>query len=124
MTLQSALALVVQNRQWQHLSNSAPADLELICTGTQMQWISLPQTLAQGSFVFVEAPEEIDPQKWQNLCPEQSQLELQPELTVNHNGTFESLLTRHVYAPSILTHHLVSRTYSKALSRAPPTLFS
>ena len=54
LALQNGLAVFAQNDQLSTLKSSAPEDLELICTGSEMKWISLSQSHTLGQLVFVD----------------------------------------------------------------------
>ena len=53
MLLQNALALGLASHTMQHARKMVGDDIELICTGKTMRYISLSATELEGEFVFI-----------------------------------------------------------------------
>lgn len=122
LLLQSSLAVFVQQGRLAAFQAQIEGDKELICTGTQMKWISHSLTEQTGAFVFVEPPEEFNDTSFEHLCPVGEYADIQPftkpaevEALINFQ-VFRALVTRLDQRPYTLF------AYQSPLSRAPPSL--
>ncbi|MCC2617137.1 hypothetical protein LJ739_12865 [Aestuariibacter halophilus] len=101
-------------KQWQF------ADIELICTGTTMKWVSVSQSQLAGEFVYVEAPAVVADIDLDNLCPMQLQGELPSGLTPAPVAQLDITLTYQVQQARLLAHPYTFFAYQHGQSRAPP----
>ena len=114
--------MFVQQDRLTAFQDKTQGDIELICTGTQMKWISLSLTQEIGSFVYVEAPEEFDDTSFEHLCPVGAFADIQPFDELSRTGVlitfqvFQALISRINQRPYTLF------AYQNPLSRAPPSL--
>ena len=70
MLLQSVFRLLFNSQQLAKLRLQSFNDIELVCTGKEIKWISLSKTAQSNHFVFVNAPEEAFDIDITNLCPD------------------------------------------------------
>ncbi len=97
-------------------------DIELICTGADMRWISLSQTELAGEFVFIDLDEH---QEADTSVPCINKVQADTQSTTLH--TLSALSVTIITAFNAHIERLAQRPYTafpyaKALSRAPPAL--
>jgi len=123
LAVQSGIAAFIQNDKIVHLNETAPADLELICTGSSMKWISVSQTQLAGHFVFVDFAKEDQQTHTPSLdthCPVALIADAQSKATF-YLAVFEPVSV----ILKAITQHLYQRPYTlfpyrKAQPRSPP----
>lgn len=107
----------------QHLAQArsfSDEDKVLICTGRDMKWVSMSASWQAGTFVFVDAPEDL-PQELKSIkCG---------DLFTQDLKTFAfsaKLIAAQLNTPDLIAQRLsapyLQAQYAKALSRAPPTV--
>ena len=122
LALQGTFAVVVQHDRLANVQASTTGDVELICTGAEMKWISLPLTEELGQFVFVEAPEEFADLPLDNLCPEGALADAQSAYGLVSQAVLVQFHRYQGYAASLLQRPYTLFPYQKAQSRAPPVV--
>ena len=120
LALQGTFAVVVQHDRLANIQANTTGDVELICTGAQMKWISLPLTEELGQFVFVEAPEEFAELPLDNLCPQGTLAEVQSAAGLVSHSILVLFDRYRGYAADQLQRPYTLFAYQKAQSRAPP----
>ncbi len=120
--MQNALAMGLAAYSMESVSALASDDIELICTGKDMRWISVSATQLQGKFVFV-TPDLEDEQTTHVDCTN-SVLADTPQSTPLPSDI--SVSTHFVeyasYSVRIAQRPYTSFAYAAPLSRAPPTI--
>ena len=119
MLLQSVFRLLFNSQQLAKLRLQSFNDIELICTGKEIKWISLSKTAQSNHFVFVNAPEEAFDIDITNLCPDNVLSDFKNIIaTLDHEGlvqfvSFRARLVRLAQQP------FTAYPYQKSHSRAP-----
>ncbi|GEM_PF-6117668 len=67
--INQAFGLLMNHMRLAHINASIGDDVELICTGNEMRWISVSLTMQENEFVFVESPTETQQIQADELCP-------------------------------------------------------
>ncbi|MBT0586268.1 hypothetical protein [Alteromonas oceanisediminis] len=132
VTLMLALSLALNGAasaltasQQLHLAQgmaSNSADVMLICTGSDVRWISESAFLDTGQIIEVAAPSEA-PDHWQTLDCSSAEA---TEPTLDVFSVFPrgvELAPHSVKTTSQLQQLFLNAQYASALSRAPPTTF-
>jgi hypothetical protein len=120
MLLQGGLRLLFNSQQLAKLRLQSFNDIELICTGKEMKWISLSKTAQTNHFVFVNAPEEAFDIDIKNLCPDNVLSDFKNIIPpLDHDGlaqfvSYRARLVRLAQQP------YTAYPYQKAHSRGPP----
>jgi hypothetical protein len=120
MLLQGGVRLLFNSQQLAKLRLQSFNDVELICTGKKMKWISLSKTAQSNHFVFVNAPEEAIDLDIKNLCPDNVLSDFKNIIaTVDQNGlaqfvSYRARLVRLAQQP------YTAYPYQKSFSRGPP----
>lgn len=107
----------------QHLAQArsfSDEDKVLICTGRDMKWVSMSASWQAGTFVFVDAPEDL-PQELKDIkCGD---LFAQDLKSFAYNA---ELIDAQLNYPDLIALRLsapyLQAQYAKALSRAPPAV--
>ena len=114
--------MFVQNDRVANIQANTTGDIELICTGAQMKWISLSLTEELGRFVFVDAPDDYSDIALDNLCPQGTLADHKfASDTSGHTGLIQFVVFRQFIA-RLLQRPYTFFAYQKALSRAPPVI--
>jgi hypothetical protein len=58
LLVSQSLTSWVSQQALSKLSAALPANIELLCTGSSMKFVSISETLALGQLVYVELPEQ------------------------------------------------------------------
>lgn len=121
--LQGGLRLLLNGQQLAQLRLQSFNDIELICTGKEMKWISLSKTAQSNHFVFVNAPEEADDINIANLCPESVLSDFKNTITAQaHNAAIQYVSYR-ARIDRLAQQPYTAYAYQKSLSRGPPVFF-
>lgn len=99
-----------------------PDDIELVCTGNQMKWISLSQTEQARRFVFVDPPVETQDYDAQQLCPNHYSNDLNHELALQSAQLNEQFVAYKALVQTLVQQPYTSFAYASSFSRAPPRL--
>ena len=99
-------------------------DVELICTGNEMRWISVSLSMQANAFVFIESPPEAEQIDVDELCPDlNARDDDTPDLfsTVAWLSNWSAFVTVKfaVQQAKLLTHK-----FALSVPRGPPNLFS
>lgn len=120
MLLQGGVRLLFNSQQLATLRLQSFNDIELICTGKEMKWISLSKTAQSNHFVFVNVPLEALDIEIKNLCPDNVLSDFKNIIAaLEHDGlvqfvSYRARLVRLAQQP------FTAYPYQKAHSRAPP----
>jgi hypothetical protein len=99
-------------------------DIELICTGAEMRFISVTKTQAAGKFVFVEPAQlkgDLPSIDLNELCPEHPYLD-PDHLDLISTNTVPQLLAMHRHAVAVYLAQFSASTYFQPLLRGPPNV--
>ncbi|GEA10000.1 hypothetical protein KUL49_03750 [Alteromonas sp. KUL49] len=120
--MQNAMAMGLAAYSMTSVSALASDDIELICTGKDMHWISVSATQLQGKFVFVTP--DLDETHSKHVDCTNSVLADTPQSTPIPSDI--SVSTHFVeytsYSARIAQRPYISFAYAAPLSRAPPTI--
>lgn len=120
LVLQGAVALLVQQHQLANFKANNQGDVELICTGSQMKWISLSLTEELGSFVFVDAPDGAEELPLDSLCPAGAMADIQSNVALVSLAIQITFDAYRAFAARLNQRPYTLFAYQSAQSRAPP----
>ncbi len=120
LLLQGGLRLLVNGQQLANLRLQSFNDIELICTGKQMKWISLSKTAEFQHFVFVDAPEEAQDIDMKNLCPESVLSDFKNSLATLEQDGLTQFVSYRAKIARLAQQPYTAYPYQKAFSRGPP----
>ncbi len=120
MLLQNALALGLASHTMQHARGLVGDDIELICTGKSMRYISVSATALEGEFVFI-SPELLKAPVEHVDCTNGTLADLPPidNLPVDSMAVL-SLVRYRALVSSIAAAPYTSFAFAAPLGRAPP----
>jgi hypothetical protein len=120
LLLQGGVRLLANAQQLTQLRSQNFNDVELICTGSTMKWISVSLTEQANQFVFVDAPEEANTADVSKLCP--NNLLADGKKAVDNLVQFElvQLVSYTAQVSKLNQQPYTAYPYQKALSRGPP----
>lgn len=118
--LHSALTVLLTSMAVAQAQSYSDQDRVLICTGSNMKWVSLSQTELAGEFVFIDPPEEAVQFQYELDCASEVLLQL---TDFDHVVPVSELVTRltqgavneNLYSAAETQWHAIS-----AQPRAPP----
>ena len=120
MLLQNALALGLASHTMQHARGFVSDDIELICTGKTMRYISVSATEFEGEFVFV-SPELLKAPAEHVDCTNGTLADL-PQVDEPLHATLPllSLVRYRALVARLAAKPFTDFAYAAPLSRAPP----
>lgn len=118
--MHGALRLSVNAYQLSHIHQTQTGDVELICTGKSMKWISISQTEQAQHFVFVDAPEEFKTVDTQQMCPSMILADHKYDFAVHSHLVLAHYQAYQDKVSELLQRPYTSFTYLTSDSRAPP----
>jgi len=95
-------------------------DVELICTGKSMKWISISKTEIANHFVFVEAPPEASNIDVENLCSNTWLSDSKKAICTSAHFEFIQSVSYIAELLRLEQQPYTAYPYQKALSRGPP----
>ncbi len=120
MLLQNALALGLASHTMQHARKMVGDDIELICTGNTMRYISLSATELEGEFVFI-SPELLKAPVEHVDCTNGTLADLPHIDNVSADSTAMLSLVRYrAFVSRIAAAPYTSFAFAAPLGRAPP----
>jgi hypothetical protein len=120
MLLQGGLRLLLNGQQLAQLRLQSYNDIELICTGKEMKWISLSKTAQSNHFVFVNAPEEAFDTNLKNLCPGKVLSDFKRTTVTLEQYGLAQFVSYRARLVRLAQQPYTAYPYQKALSRGPP----
>lgn len=122
LLLQNAMAMGLASYSMSVMTEVSQEDIELICTGKDMRWISISATQLQGKFVFVTP--DLDDEHTTHVDCTNNVLADTPQSTpipsdISVSTDFVEYTS---YSARIAQRPYTSFTYAAPLSRAPPTI--
>jgi hypothetical protein len=95
-------------------------DVELICTGKEMKWISLSKTAQSNHFIFVDAPEEAFDIDIKNLCPDNVLSDFKSTIANLDQDGLAQFVSYRAKLVRLAKQPYTAYPCQKALSRGPP----
>ncbi|WJG10677.1 hypothetical protein [Aliiglaciecola sp. LCG003] len=120
LLLQGGLRLLLNGQQLEQLRLQSFNDIELICTGKEMKWISLSQSNQFNHFVFVDAPEEASEFPIENLCPDKVMSDFKNALAMQSHSVLSQFVSYTARLERLAQQPYTAYPYQTAHSRAPP----
>lgn len=122
LSIQNALALGLSSAQMMHYKTFAQGDFSLVCTGTEMKWISLSKTHTKGQFVFVDNPLVDD--DVQLNCTNHILSDLPHTIQTNSDQLTVPSLRYHALQLRLFQRHYTAFAYQTKQTRGPPHIVS
>ncbi len=122
LALQGSFTLLAQQQQLSNITGKLSKDIELICTGSDMKFISLSLSELQGEFVFVDAPEDIDPQQLADACPVIAMSDIKIDMDIAMHDIATHFVRFKAIASQLAQGPYTAYNFRTALSRAPPSI--
>ncbi|MFC3092797.1 hypothetical protein DRW07_01085 [Alteromonas sediminis] len=123
LALHSGAIALIQNKHIANLQHNAPADIELICTGSTMKWVSVSKTQAAGQFVFVDfQPDNSDhPSPLLDVtCPVATLADNQSQINITIDTIQITNLIFLAIVESLYQRPYTLFAYRKSQPRSPP----
>lgn len=122
IALQSSFVSLVQSAQLASLKTSVPDDVELICTGSTMKWVSISQSEAAGKLVFVELnTSDKDDLLLEMACPGSKYADNPSQLSLAASIANLEIATSSSYQLALYQRPYTAFAYVTAQPRSPPT---
>ena len=118
--LQGSLRAMINTQQLQAIQQQTFGDVELICTGKQMKWVSLSLSFQANQFVYVDAPEQAP--EVNHLCPNETFTEPSHLITTAGVTLLHRFVSYRAKIAQLIQRPYTAYPYQTAQSRAPPII--
>ncbi|MEM0912150.1 MAG: hypothetical protein AAGJ37_14330 [Pseudomonadota bacterium] len=112
--------LLMNHARLAHINMTIGDDIELICTGNDMRWISVSLSMQTNEFVFVDAPNDIQQIDANALCPDIDARDDDSFKITSYTNIIASWSAYQAVAFAAIQAKLLVHKYALSAPRAPP----